>query len=252
MIVRESKDAFLLITQHDHATISGEMFMMLKKDFVSSEHYESLSFAIFQHDRAWQVPDSSPIWDDLAKRPHDFNTYPEELKVFFYKNGIDQVDRVNSYSALLCSKHYSSFYEHTVSESGRSFYDREIQRQKHLQGKLKINDSFLDYQLKIFRFCDELSLYICMNVARLSKKEEINLFKTGFDNSELFNDRNDSKIIASYIDHHTVGFNVSPFSRNFDLKLSGKVVQKKRIQELGFLEAYKAEKTAVFTIKIEQ
>ncbi|ADY50737.1 hypothetical protein Pedsa_0151 [Pseudopedobacter saltans DSM 12145] len=250
MIVRESKDTFTLIAQHDHATLSGEMFMMLKRDFVSAEHYESLSFAIFQHDRAWQVPDSAPIWDDLRQKPFDFNTYPEELKVSFYKNGIDQVDRVNSYSALLCSKHYSSFYQHSTDEIGRSFYEREIQRQKHLMGKLKVHKDFLDYQLRILKFCDDLSLYVCMNKVGASKVEEIDLFKKGFDNSELFNDRNDTKIVASYVDRKTISFNVSPFSKRFDVKVPVKVVRKERIAETGLLQAYKEEKFSHMLVQI--
>lgn len=250
MIVRDSRDTFTFIAQHDHATISGEMFMMLKKEFVSAEHYESLSFAIFQHDRAWQVPDSAPIWDDFRQEPFDFNSYPEELKVSFYKNGIDQVDRVNSYSAILCSMHYSSFYENSLNDAGKSFYEREIQRQKHLISKLKINKDFLDYQQRILKFCDDLSLYVCMNEVGATKTEEVEWFKKGFENSELFNDKNDTKIVASYVDKNTVSFNVSPFTQKFEIKLPVKVVAKTQIQQLGLIAAYQEERITYQEIKI--
>src|SRR5690606_32635587 len=111
MIVRESKESFSFITQHDHANIAGEFFINLKTDFLPIEYYESLKFAVYQHDRSWIVPDSNPIWDDLNKKPYDFINYPEALKYHFYRIGIEQTDQVNSYAALLCSLHYASFLD---------------------------------------------------------------------------------------------------------------------------------------------
>lgn len=60
MIFREDPDNYILITQHDHAYIAGELFSHLKKEIVAVEHYESFKFAIHQHDRAWIIPDSHP------------------------------------------------------------------------------------------------------------------------------------------------------------------------------------------------
>ncbi|MFD1631409.1 DUF3891 family protein [Pseudopedobacter beijingensis] len=252
MIVRESKDAFTLITQHDHATISGEFFLHFKKDFISAEHYESLSFAIFQHDRAWLVPDAAPIWNDYLKRPYDFTDYPEELKVYFYKHGIEQVDRVNSYSALLCSLHYSSFFKNALSEAGRSFYQREVQRQKHLMHKLKIKNEFIQYQLQVLKFCDDLSLYVCLNRPGVPKSEEISMFKKGFENSELFNDKADAKIIASFSDRNALQFNYSPFVEKFDIKIPSKVMLKADIEKFGLLNVYQGLPLTYTTLKINK
>src|SRR5690606_32602883 len=152
---------------------------------------------------------------------------PEQLKVYFYKLGIDQVDRANSYSALLCSMHYSSFFEHSKTEVGKYFYQRELQRQRHLMRKLKINnDSFVRYQLQLLKLCDDLSLYICLNTPGVTKAEKHPFFRDGFDDSEFFNVKSDMKLSASFINSSTVGFNSSPLERKIELTFPVKKVYK--------------------------
>lgn len=251
MIIRESKEAFTFITQHDHANIAGEFLINLKKDFVPVDFYESLRFAIYQHDRAWIVPDSEPIWDDLNKRPYDFTAYPETLKYHFYRLGIEQTDQVNSYAALLCSMHYASFLTEAETEVSKTFYQKELQRQKHLMIRLNItNDTFLKYQLKILKFCDDLSLYVCLNKPGIDKKEEHSFYKEGFPDSAFFNDGSEKNLIASYTDRNVIKFNCSPFERRFDLKITFKNVLKEEINTLGLSKAFAAHPWVFNTIKI--
>ncbi|MDA9555194.1 DUF3891 family protein [Pelobium sp.] len=251
MIVREAQDNFIFITQHDHAYIAGEFLARLKKDFIPLEYYESLKFAIHQHDRAWIIPDSTPILNDLTRKPYTFLDYPEKLKLHFYKLGIEQVDQANSYSAILCSMHYASFYQNAEEETEKQFFEREKLRQKHLINKLKIpHDRLLSYQLKILQFCDDLSLYVCMNKPGASKDEEADVFKKGFPNSEFFHKNGETKILASYKDRNVVKFNSSPFEEPFEIKIPAKRVSKKLIEDIGLAEAYSKEVTTHFTIKL--
>ena len=251
MIIQESKEAFTFITQHDHANIAGEFFINLKKDFVPVDFYESLRFAVYQHDRSWIIPDSEPIWDNLNKRPYDFITYPENLKYHFYRIGIEQTDQVNSYAALLCSLHYASFLINANTEAGKSFYNKELQRQKHLMQRLNItNDTFLNYQLKILKFCDDLSLYVCLNKPGVEKKEEHPFFKDGFPNSAFFNDGGEKNIVASYAAKSGVKFNCSPFDKKFDLKITFKNVSKVDIKSKGLSKAFAAQPWEFYDVKI--
>jgi hypothetical protein len=251
MIIRESKEAFTFITQHDHANIAGEFFVNLKKDFVPRDFYESLKFAVYQHDRSWIIPDSEPIWDNLNKRPYDFVTYPENLKYHFYRIGIEQTDQVNSYAALLCSLHYASFLINATTEAGKSFYNKELQRQKHLMQRLNIiNDTFLNYQLKILKFCDDLSLYVCLNKPGVEKKEEHPFFKDGFPNSAFFNDGGEKNIVASYANKSGVKFNCSPFDKKFDLKITFKNVLKADIKRQGLSKAFADQPWGFNAVKI--
>lgn len=251
MIVREDQDNFILITQHDHAYIAGEFLMHFKKDFIALEHFESLKFAVHQHDRAWIIPDSNPIMNDATNFPYTFLDYPERLKLHFYKLGIEQVDQANSYAAILCSMHYSSFLENSFTDVGKQFYEREQLRQKHLMNKLKIpHDRLLRYQLKILRFCDDLSLYVCMNKPGVSKTEEVNLFKKGFKGSEFFGRNGETKLVASYKDRNTIKFNYSPFDSSFEVRVHAKRIAKQLIKDIGLADAYANEKTSSYSVKI--
>ena len=108
MILRRTTKHFTFITQHDHANLAGEFFINLKKDLVPLEHYESLKFAIYQHDRSWIIPDAALLWDEFSKKPFDFTDYPENLKFHFYSLGIAQLNQANPHAALIVSMHHSS------------------------------------------------------------------------------------------------------------------------------------------------
>jgi hypothetical protein len=252
MIVRETQDNFIFITQHDHAYISGEFFAKLKKEFIPLDYHESLKFAIHQHDRAWIKPDAHPFLNDFKHYPYTFLDYPEKLRLHFYTLGIDQVDQANSYAAILCSMHYASFYKESEDAAGKQFYEGEKLRQKHLINKLKIpHDRLLNYQLKILQFCDDLSLYVCLNKPGVIKEEEVDIFKKGFPNSSFFHINGETKIIASYRDkdRNIVKFNSSPFEELFEIKIPLKRISKKLIEEIGLANAY--EKEIITTISIK-
>ncbi len=253
MIVREESDNFVFMNQHDHAYIAGELLTHFKKEFITLEHYESFKFAVHQHDRAWIIPDSQPLMNDATKQPYTFLDYPERLKLHFYKLGIEQVDRANSYAAILCSMHYASSYEHTSNEVAIQFYEGERTRQKHLMNKLKIpHDMLLNYQLRILQFCDQLSLYLCMNKPGASKKEEIETFKKGFHDSGFFHKNGKTDIVASYLDSETVKFNSSPFENDFEVMLQFKKIPKKLIEDVGLEAAYQVEDFHDHPIKLIQ
>lgn len=63
-----------------------------------------------------------------------------------------------------------------------------------------IAQSTLEEHYKLLKFCDELSLYACMNEPGVKKNEEIDLFKEGFEGMEIYNRYSDSPIIAEWID----------------------------------------------------
>lgn len=251
MILREDPENYILITQHDHAYIAGELLCHLKKEFIAVEHFESFKFAIHQHDRAWIIPDSHPLLNDVTQKPFTFLDFPEKLRLYFYKLGIEQVDQANSYAALLCSMHYCNLASMSYSDTAKQFLEREKQRQKHLINKLKIpHTRLLNYQLQILKFCDDISLYICMNKPGITKEEEVPLFKKGFPESEFFHKKGEVKIIASYKDRNNIKFNSSPFEDTFEIKVHLKRVSKKLVKDIGLADAYHAEPTTFFTVVI--
>lgn len=49
--------------------------------------------------------------------------------------------------------------------------------------------AMFDKHYRLLKFCDELSLYVCMNKPGVKKKDEIDLFKDGFEGTEMFNSK---------------------------------------------------------------
>ncbi|HTN21933.1 MAG TPA: DUF3891 family protein [Pelobium sp.] len=251
MILREDSDNYILIAQHDHAYIAGELLSHFKKEFIAIEHFESFKFAVYQHDRAWVIPDSHPLLNDVTQKPFTFLDFPEKLRFYFYKLGIEQVYQANAYAALLCSLHYCNLASVSFSETATQFIEREKLRQNHLISKLKIpHKNLLNYQLRILKFCDDLSLYICMNKPGVSKEGEVPLFKKGFADSEFFNEDGETKVVASYKDRGTIKFNSNPFEDVFEVKVHLKRVSKKLIKDVGLADAYHAEPTTFFKVSI--
>ncbi|HEX7367675.1 MAG TPA: DUF3891 family protein [Pelobium sp.] len=251
MILREDSDHYILITQHDHAYIAGELLTQLKKDFITIEHFESFKFAVHQHDRAWVIPDAHPLLNDVTQKPFTFLDFPEKLKFYFYRLGIEQVNQANSYAALLCSMHYCRLASSSLSETAIQFIEREKLRQNHLVSKLKIPHlRLLNYQLQLLKFCDDLSLYICMNKPGASKEEEVPLFRKGFADSEFFHHDGETKVIASYKDRNSIKFNSNPFEGVFEVKVHLKRVSKKLAADIGIADAYHAEPTTFFKVNI--
>ncbi len=251
MILREDSENFIMINQHDHAYIAGELLTHLKKEFIAVEHFESFKFAVHQHDRAWIIPDSHPLLNDVTRKPFTFLDFPEKLRLYFYRLGIEQVNQANSYAALLCSMHYCSLASSSSSDIAIQFIEREKLRQNHWISKLKIpHRRLLSYQLQMLKFCDDLSLYICMNKPGAKKEEEVCLFKKGFADSEFFHQDGKTKVIASYKDRNTIKFNSSPFEESFEIKVLLKRVSKKLVKDIGIADAYHAEPPTFFMVNI--
>ncbi len=251
MILREDTENYILITQHDHAYIAGELLTHFKKEFIAVEHFESFKFAVHQHDRAWIIPDSHPLLNDVTQKPFTFLDFPEKLRLHFYKLGIEQVNHANSYAALLCSMHYCNLVSSSSSEIATQFVERERSRQNHLVAKLKIpHTRLLHYQVQMLKFCDDLSLYICMNKPGASKDDEVSLFKKGFADSKFFHQDGETKVIASYKDRNTIKFNSNPFEDIFEIKVPLKRVSKKLVKDIGIADTYLAEPTTFFNVTI--
>jgi hypothetical protein len=254
MIIREEPDHYLFISQHDHAYLAGEMFANLKKEFLPNKHYESLKFAIHQHDRAWLIPDSHPLLNDFTGKPYSFLDYPEKLKLQFYKFGIEQVNMANSYAAVLCSLHYCSLIKNSISNDCKLFLEKEKLRQKHLINKLKLSQNeieILDYQIKILNLCDNIALYVCMTKPHIRKDYEHPMFEEGFDNSDFFNQSGYRGIVPGFVlGKLRVKFNYSPFENDFDIKIIYKTLTKNLIKEVGLAAAYEQAKYGFYRLRI--
>jgi hypothetical protein len=162
MIVREKPDSYVLVKQHDHALAAGE----IAKHWASRPRpLESALYAIAHHDVAWQGPDARVRWNEETGRPYSFADYPPELKVRAYAEGLDWLEARDPYAACLCSMHYETLVRRFgSSEAEERFADAESRRQEKLRAGMSEEElENLEYNLRLLRLCDGLSLFVCLN-----------------------------------------------------------------------------------------
>jgi hypothetical protein len=238
MIIHERENDFIMVAQHDHALVSRDAAQCWRDNyFIGIEKKDSVVLAVREHDRCWIEPDKEPLWNEDTQQPYSFMDYPGSPKLAFYKEGIDEVVQMDSYAGLLCSLHYASFLEEATSMIGKNFWSAEKQRQQKLLKELEIaDDNILSFHLNLLKFCDNLSLYICLNEPGTSKEQEHYFYRKGFPQYFTFADK--KPINAKWLDEDTVSLSTSPFKKELHVTLSYKAVEKEKIKTYGLSAAY--------------
>lgn len=110
MIRRDKNGGWILITQHDHALLSGRIMKHWGNDkFVKPKPYNEVLFAISEHDSGWKQWDSSPKINTETGFPANFTEMnPYDQSVIWSK-----CYRANStdhpYASALTALHFSKF-----------------------------------------------------------------------------------------------------------------------------------------------
>lgn len=239
MIVREKDDHFIMITQHDHANISGKLVDHWKNNFLlRSKLREEADWAIRQHDRAWIPLDEAPEWNEEKQRPYSFVDYPLITKLEAYHRGIKEVASQSLYAGMLCSMHYASFFsEDSEDQRIRRFLSEEKERQQQLfeMMEMDIPQDIYDLHFRRLQFCDDLSLYVCMQEPGTPKEKEVSWFKNGF--RQPF-DFAPGGMIAHWKDQETVSVEPFPFEESFSIEIPYRTVSKKAITDKGLSKAF--------------
>ncbi|MBM7646056.1 hypothetical protein JOD45_002281 [Scopulibacillus daqui] len=241
MIVRERDTEFVMIRQDDHARISGEFARSWREDYFSGkEKKKEVVTAVSEHDRGWIGPDSEPFIDDKTGKPFSFSNYPLNTKLIFYKHGIDETEAMNAYAGLLSSCHYMRFVEEENASEAKGFVHLEKQRQKRIVQQISpLNQNSFIFHYDLLRFCDSLSLYLCLNEPGASKKHEHPWFKNGIPVPETFKFARSETFDVRWIDRQTVSLTPYPFISHFTISLKYKCVQKEDMASQGLIETYK-------------
>jgi hypothetical protein len=209
VIVREKPDSYVLIKQHDHALAAGE----LAKHWARRPRpLESTLYAVAHHDVAWQGPDARVRWNEETGRPYSFADYPPEPKVRAYAEGLDWLEERDPYAACLCSMHYETLVRRFgSSEAEERFADAESRRQEKLRAGMSEEElENLEYNLRLLRLCDGLSLFVCLNEP--GGDDYPPPYPEGF---ELYRER----FQPIWEDRGTLRLDPNPFSGAFDLSI---------------------------------
>lgn len=233
MIVIEYGESYELIKQHDHALLAGEMASYAgKPPFAPSTYRMILTAAL--HDTSWKESD-----EKFQDNPYSFTDYPMSQKLKLYKNGIDRMEQIDEYVALLTSLHYTAFFQPNGPDETRQFLLEEKRRQEKLRAKFPgENIELAHQQLKMW---DNFSLYVCLNKPGVSKEDEHPWFKNGI----RAVDASGKPILveARWIDEKTVTFSPFPFVETWTATIPYMIYNKKtghiqnKTRKITFIES---------------
>ncbi|NIK77205.1 hypothetical protein FHS15_002330 [Paenibacillus castaneae] len=247
MIVYEKEDAFILIAQHDHARVSGDLVSAWRNEmFLSEDRREDLNYAAYEHDSSWIQLDRIPLWNDAAQSPFSFRDFPGNIRFVFYTKGLDKVEETNAYAALLGSILYTTLAEKFRNEDTIDFVEHEFSRQSAIIERLNVNVKLLQMHVKALLLCDELSLFVCMEQPGTPRRE-YEWFANGF--SYWFGESEQATLIADWKDDRTILLDPFPFQKEVETKLPYKEVSKSDAEQYGISEAYQRAHTREYTLK---
>lgn len=239
VIVYEKEDSFIMITQHDHAKISGDLLSSFSSSmFKGNERLDELVYAAYEHDSSWIDLDRIPLWNDAANCPFSFRDFPGNIRFFFYSRGLDQVQQKSEYAALLGSILYTSLAEKFRNDDAIRFINREFGRQSDIIQRLNIDVKLLQQHVKALILCDELSLFVCMEEPG-TPRNEYEWFANGF--SFWFGDLDQPALLPEWSNDTMVELVPFPFRGEIETTVLYKEVSKSDIAAVGVAEAYKQE-----------
>jgi hypothetical protein len=253
LVIYEREHDWVMIPQHHHGLLSGDIARHWNSAYINgTDHWSEVIFAIAQHDRAWIDLDETPFWNDRYKCPYSFIDFPLMPKLTFYKKGIDEVEVQSPYAGLLCSLHFRTFLNGAKEPAAIEFTRYEKARQDRLMEQLNLYEADKEDLLKIhflmLQFCDDLSLYLCLQEPGTPKEEEFLWFKDGF--RQIFPFTNGQNIIANWLDSKQVSLSPSPLAFPTEVSIQIKEVKKTNINRWGIAKAYKDAERKMRTITL--
>ena len=160
MIVRTGKDSVLLITQPDHAQLSGRI-MEHCVPLQASPRRASILAAVAGHDNGWTEEDTAPIVDPASGRVADFVSISLHVRHGVWPRGVRRLAG-DPWAAALVAQHAITVYDRFRSDDAwKPFFARmEALRNEMLQASgLSIEELLVDYPY--VRLGDLISLVFC-------------------------------------------------------------------------------------------
>ncbi len=252
MIVREHPTAYVMIEQAEHAYMSGQMVSLWKNSlFLGKTYRPSVEYAIEKHDDGWKAIDQQPFWNDEKQVPYSFIDFPTIPKTIFYKHGIDEVERVDAYSGLLCSRHYVRFLKGNPSDEVKNFLQQETKRQQQIVEAIpSFNHEWFDFHYGLLQFCDDLSLYVCMHEPGASQTEIHHFFRDGITLHPSLDMFKRHRLTLHWKDKKTIVIDAFPFKQPVQLTIPQKIVQKDDIAKHGLVKAYENTPTQYMQVTL--
>lgn len=157
MFVADGPAGFRLVTQPDHADLSGQLARHWGNEtFEKPEPYVSMIIASENHDYGWKQYDLTPRIHDDEARPVGFRELASDEWTDFYGSGVEATADIDLYAGLMVSLHASGLRRqgyglrsgipdlHTDPDYA-SFVEEQEQFQDRIMEQLQDTDRFAPY-----------------------------------------------------------------------------------------------------------
>lgn len=171
MIRRDEKDGWILISQHDHAELSGEIMKYWgNKEFDGLDR--EVLFAIGEHDNGWKEWDSSPKVNSVSRYPMNFLEMSSSDQSEIWRRCFKRHSANHPYASALIALHFGKLNEKSLNKNSNNGMARALQIEisDFVSDMLKINISNSDLNslpkdvqvnLRLVQVADIISLTLC-------------------------------------------------------------------------------------------
>ena len=175
MIVRDDAGSLIVMTQPDHAALSGRIMEAWRADALTGcPTRSSVLLATREHDNGWQEIDCQPRVEPVTGRPYDFINAPADLKQQVWPRGVTRLSAEDMAAAALVAQHPLTVLERNGTLSWSAFFARmEAERDRLLSAGAYDNE--LEALLADYRFVflgDLLSLVFCCGWTQLFERHD--------------------------------------------------------------------------------
>jgi hypothetical protein len=208
MIRRTDGGDFLLITQHDHALLSGEMAEQFGNGpFARPAPFESAVRGVRLHDCGWPLHDDAPTRNQDGL-PLDVFETPREIGLKVWTASVERAAQADPYAGLLVSLHVLSLSVFATSQTGGflheqwdvedgpgkfaviKFQQKEIERQEGLRLRLGLRtekhalhrqpveaaqkkEDQLNFNFRMLQAMDLISLAACCTAPPAAQSQDV-------------------------------------------------------------------------------
>jgi hypothetical protein len=209
MIRRQDGDDFLLITQHDHAQVAGELAEHFGNEFFASpQPHQQAILGVALHDCGWPLHDDDAPTINPDGLPLDVFETPREIGLKVWTASVERAAAKDPYAGLLVSLHVLSLsvfattqtsFEHEKWDMDNppdrfavtKFQHREIERQDQLRLKLGLrsdkaqhhhgppkavsqkSEDWLTFNFRMLQAMDVISLAACCTKPPSSQTQDV-------------------------------------------------------------------------------
>ncbi len=251
MILREREEEFVMIEQDHHGHLSERIMSHWKKElFPGIDKRDSVLTAIKHHDLGWLPFDKEPFWNDAKQKPYSFTDFPFPAKMILYKQGLDLVEQLDPYAAILCSEHYSQFLIGSKDPDAFNFLEAEFNRRQRLKNEQEdFDEQIFKKHYGLLQLGDNFSLYACMNEPGVVKSEQHPFFEEGIPSPKFLEGLPSHRMDVQFADSKTICVESFPFNTSFEIEYTQRIVTRQAVRDVGLIKAY--NEARVQTIRLD-